>query len=281
VKMLTDPSREGFFKAAARALAAGEAAVTPIPDEAAKPAMDDPQSTDNDYQRHLFRQFSLAELRAARPLTKQVMTPSFASAVWTRAVILGDFTAADDYTDELMIGRETTHHLFRRYKDAKTTDAKRDAAMLILVNMPEFNPHLIRAAGTGTGGEWDCGAGRQVVDGPEDADMLPPPDELDAASPAFLSKASRTQNALEMKTLLALPKRSDYLAPWLLDWAQRNTNDPEVPKALHFFVASTRMECPVYGAKPSRVKSYSQQAFELLHKRYPKSEWAAKTKYFF
>ncbi len=68
---------------------------------------------------------------------------------------------------------------------------------------------------------------------------------------------------------------------WLLDWVQRNPNDAEAPKALHFFIASTRMECPVYGEKIKRQKSYSQQAFELLKKRYPNSEWSAKTKYYF
>ncbi|RZI84251.1 MAG: hypothetical protein EOP38_09720 [Rubrivivax sp.] len=284
LKMLTDNSREGFFKAALRTPAdtvrgvpitdegSGKQSVTLAPAQA-------PPAPDQDYGSHLFRQFSLAELQRARPFTKQVPTTDFAGVVWTRAVILGDFATADDYTDELMVGRETTRHLFQRFKAAVGPQAKRDAAMIILINVPELNPALMRSVDTDS--RWGCGPGSHVPAVSEEDGGLPS-DELLAVWPRFLPEASRSQAEREMKTLLALPKRSDYLAPFLFDWARRQPQDPEVPKALHFFVASTRMECPVYDdRKAPRGKSNSQQAFELLHKRYPRSEWAAKTKYYF
>jgi len=167
-------------------------------------------------------------------------------------------------TTDVMVGRDTTHHLYRRYLEAKDPAAKRDAALLILANAPEFHANV-------GGDAWGCGAvGSQSAD----------TETLDAAWPRFLSQEARAQATSEMQKLQVLPKRSDYLGPLLLDYAQRNPTDVEVPKALHFFIASTRMECG-YSDKPKRQKSYSQQAFELLKKSYPKSEWALRTKYYY
>jgi len=54
------------------------------------------------------------------------------------------------------------------------------------------------------------------------------------------------------------------------------SQDPRVPEALHLAVRSTR-----YGCTDDNTTKFSKQAFQLLHKNYPKSEWAAKTKYWF
>jgi hypothetical protein len=49
-----------------------------------------------------------------------------------------------------------------------------------------------------------------------------------------------------------------------------------VPEALHIAVTSTR-----YGCTDKDTGRWSKAAFQLLHKRYPKSEWAKKTPYWF
>nr|WP_295787088.1 hypothetical protein [Rhodoferax sp.] len=280
IKMLTAATREGFFQAAARQPAEPDT-VGPITSEkttnettkneaakdtSAKPVApaSTPVATDGDYPRHLFRHFSLAELQKARPLAKDLQSRPLADVVWTRAIILGDYSVADSVTADVMVGRDTTHHLYRRYLDAKDPVAKRDAALLILANAPEFNANV-------GGDAWGC-----AVPVSPSADT----DALGAAWPRFLSPEARAQATSEMQKLRALPKRSDYLGPLLLDYAQRNPGDAEVPKALHFFIASTRMECN-YGDKPKRQKSFSQQAFERLKKRYPGNEWAVRTKYYY
>lgn len=259
IKMLTAATREGFFQAAARKPAEPDA-VGPITSETTPAA---PQTTDSDYPRHLYRHFSLAELQKALPLAKGLQSTPLADVLWTRAVILGDYAVADSVTADVMVGRDTTHPLYRRYLEAKDAATKRDAALLVLVNAPEFNANI----GADT---WGCGAGGGAAD----------TNALDAAWPRFLSEEARTQAKTELQKLRALPKRSDYLGPLLLDYAQRNPVDAEVPKALHFFIASTRMECS-YSEKPKGQKSYSQQAFEWLKKRYPGNEWATRTKYYY
>ncbi len=269
LKMLTSATREEFFQAALRPLADQTLRGVPIPDEKLPPRA----SYDDDVLRHLSRHFSVAELGLARPAAKGQVPYDFVGIGWTRAAILDDWTAADALTNDLATGKLTTAHLYERYKNAPDKQAKKDAALLVLVNTPELHPGIVRP---GIRGEavWGC------TNGSWGAGLLP--DEgLDNAWPRFLVEPARVQARLEQSKLLALPKRSSYLGPLLLDFAQRNPDDVEVPKALHFFVASTRMECSDGVDKPKNVKSYSQQAFEFLKQRYAKSEWARKTRYYF
>ena len=57
-------------------------------------------------------------------------------------------------------------------------------------------------------------------------------------------------------------------APW------SGLSGNRVPEALHLAVRATR-----YGCTDDETGQWSSKAFQLLRRRYPKSEWAAKTKY--
>jgi hypothetical protein len=67
----------------------------------------------------------------------------------------------------------------------------------------------------------------------------------------------------------------------LLPWAATRPADPEAPKALHFLVASTRLECGYTPEPKPGAPNISKEAYTLLHKLWPSSEWAAKTKYWY
>ena len=270
LKMLTAATREAFFKAALRPIADQTLRGVPIPDEKQPPLR---EQYDDDVLRQLARHFSVAELALARPAAKGQVPFDFVGIGWTRAAIFEDWDAADALNNELAAGKLTTAHLYERYKNARDKQAKQDAALLVLVNTPELHPGIVRP---GIRGEavWGCTNGSWAAG-------LLPDEGLDNAWPRFLPEPAMAQAKLEQTKLLALPKRSSYLGPLLLDYAQRQPDDKEVPKALHFYVASTRMECSDGVDKPKGVKSYSQQAFELLKQRYAKSEWARKSKYHF
>ena len=62
----------------------------------------------------------------------------------------------------------------------------------------------------------------------------------------------------------------------VLAWAKRTPDDPRMPEALHLAVRSTR-----YGCTNAKTTQFSKQAFQLLHKQYPKSPWAQQTKYWY
>ena len=69
----------------------------------------------------------------------------------------------------------------------------------------------------------------------------------------------------------------NYLAAEAIAWSQSHPQDPNVPQALHEVVQATR-----YGpADGKKSREYSKQAFDLLHRQYPKSPWTAQTPYWY
>lgn len=265
MKMVTAATADAAFAAAARA-PADTPAGGPIPDEATASAA---ATYDADLGTHLESHLPLAALVRLQPLVPVSERASLADLMWTRAVLLGQYALADGYTDTLARERATTRPLYERYKNAATPAAKRDAALLVLANAPELTPHVSPLQRTdGYGSYWSC-AMREAAD-----------DGMDARWPAFVSAAERTQAEAEMGALRKLPKRSSYLIPLVIAWAKQNKADPEAPKALHFLVAATRNECGT-GAREAQAHNYSKDAFDFLHAQYPKSEWTAKTRYYY
>ena len=144
-----------------------------------------------------------------------------------------------------------------------------------MVNAPEFNPAIVEDSGSIR--TWGCGYGNPTgTDSGYDQPLAGVSNTLN-----FMKKEAVDAAQKERTQLLALPLRSEYLAPTLLAWAKQKPKDLEAPKALHFFVTYTRMECPYGNIHPLAKTSYSKEAFELLHRIYPKSDWATKTKYYF
>ena len=68
----------------------------------------------------------------------------------------------------------------------------------------------------------------------------------------------------------------DWLAAQTLAFAQQHPQDPRVPEALYLAVRATR-----YGCTDSQTGDFSQRAFDVLHRRFPNTEWAKKTPYWF
>lgn len=278
LQLLSARSLDGFLAAAPRELAEpAQVRAVPIPDEGQpgnSSAAGSQAGVDDDFLHRLYRDLPLDLLVQVQqhPRLPAEQKRPLAEVIWTRAVLGEDWATALPLTATLASGRETTRQLFARFQAATTADARRDAALLILVNLPELSPGAITAAGETQ--FWGCA----TPDGH-------PADTLGASSPQFLSAPQRQQASAQNQRWLALPVRSAWLAPALLRWAKAHPADPEAPKALHFLVASTRMECP-YTAVPAIPPgpasiNYSREAFQLLHQQWPRSEWAIRTKYWY
>ena len=109
-------------------------------------------------------------------------------------------------------------------------------------------------------------------------------------TPVFLTEQQIEQARQERKSLSAVETAPDYFGKIILNWAKEHRNDPLVPEALHYVVRATR-----YGATSNKLcyekncteleknqtARYSQEAFQLLHSRYPKSSWTKKTPFWF
>ncbi|MGB7721375.1 MAG: tetratricopeptide repeat protein [Bryobacteraceae bacterium] len=100
--------------------------------------------------------------------------------------------------------------------------------------------------------------------------------QRDSPSALFLSAADRAQAAAEWQKLQSLPTAPDWLAAQTLAFARAHPQDPRIPEALYLLVRATR-----FGCTGGQTGDLSHRAFDLLHRRYPKTEWAAKTPYWF
>jgi hypothetical protein len=98
-------------------------------------------------------------------------------------------------------------------------------------------------------------------------------------SPAleFLPDAQRAEGESESKALQTDASIApDYLCAQTLSWASTHRDDPRVPEALHLCVRATHL-----GMTGPGTSAWSKRAFQLLHTRYPKSDWTEKTKYWY
>jgi len=96
----------------------------------------------------------------------------------------------------------------------------------------------------------------------------------DISAPAFLSQADLTEAQKDVAELQKAAVAPNFLNREVLTYAELHPEDERVPQALHLGVRATR-----YGCTDSETTRWSEKSFRLLHQRYPKSEWAEKTKY--
>lgn len=189
---------------------------------------------DDDLRSQLVRHFSLKQLMHLKPMIPAQHQQWASEFMWTRAVLLGDFEIADKLTPDLMTGRNTTRHLYDRFKNATSSEEKKNAALIILTNSPELTPEVTRPQEQAQEPAitWSCYYYQE-----------PSIEQMGLLSPAFLSPEERAKAEDEQKRLRALPLRTAYLMPQVIEWAKKNKKDPEAPKALHFLVGATRNEC--------------------------------------
>jgi hypothetical protein len=80
----------------------------------------------------------------------------------------------------------------------------------------------------------------------------------------------------EFDALAGLGTAPNYLSGEVIAWAKARPKDPDVAEALARAVASTK-----YGCGDKQTGAYSRQAFTILHRQYPATEWARRTKYWY
>ena len=255
LKVSTAKTQAEFFAALPREHADVEMP-PPIPNEGLKTA----SLLDTDYDDRLYHDFSNADLLAL------LSAPNFPSGdknralkekIFTRALVMDDYDTANKLGGDLAAERATTKHLYERLKTDTTVEAKRITAALILVNTPE----LTTAVFDNKYIENYPGCDNSTEDPLKTCGSLPP---------NFMSASSAAAAQKEQLILRKWRNGEDFLTTTLLAWAKLKPTDAEAPKALHFLITTKRVV-----GKPSR------EAFQILHKNYPGSEWAKKTKYYY
>ena len=203
----------------------------------------------------------------------QPLRARIAGAAWLRAALLDQpetGRAAADLLGRLvpeLAGAAT------RYGRATTPAERRHVALVASVAFGlsadldmEAMPITRTAAGEATASAW-CGFTPDRVGAPSGfAWRLP-------ALPELGDTAAR--NA-ELGRLGQMKTATGTLGDDVLQWAETHPADPDLPWLLHVVVMSTRGGC-----RDKDAPALSRKAFALLHKRWPRSEWARATPYFY
>jgi hypothetical protein len=94
--------------------------------------------------------------------------------------------------------------------------------------------------------------------------------------PSFLSAEERAQTERELSALGALGAAPGYLANEAIKWATARPADLDAAEALAHAVEGIH-----WGCADGNTTVASRTAFQTLHRLFPKSEWALKTKYWY
>lgn len=247
---------------------------------------------DADSVRILNQGLPLSSLRAAAAsgLLPVHLRRQLVMAAWTRSILLDDHQTARALAADLRKHYPALEPLLSEYSSTANTQARRFAAAFLFLKFPGMKPYLTSGVGMRTRLEgidnlrdnWWCSFNlEEDLDRPAFLRYNASSDarkRKDAAPafPDFLNDSDRTRFQQEWRQLLDLDTAPNYLGSLVVSWARKNPRDPRVPEALHLAVTSSR-----YGCTDSQTGRYSKEAFTLLHKNYPETEWAKSTKYWF
>lgn len=248
---------------------------------------------DTDSVKIMNEQFPLSLLKEAamnRTLPEHIRR-QLAVMTWTRAAMFDQVETAKAIAPVASTLAPELKTYLDAYQAATTPANRKSAALYTMLKFPGLRPYL------------DSNIGRLTPLGERDiyrdnwwCDLTPQPDTneeqetpetpFDDTSKTllqakdieidFFTAAQKTDGEREHAQLLALGSGPDYLARESIDWANRAPNEPRIPEALHIAVTATR-----YGCTDKDTGKWSKDAFDLLHKRYPRSPWAKKTPYWF
>jgi len=215
-----------------------------------------------------------------------------APAVWARAGLLDQSETAASVAAAAVAARPELERFVREYANAHSPEERRFITAFAVAHFPGLRPFVDSiypresefAKIDNYRDNWWCADVGGIPDAANYEKEWITAKELRQReivpvfpAPAFLS-AGQTQAAEgEWQRLMKFGAAEDYLPRILISWAKAHPEDPRVPEALHFSSRVSRYAC---GDQDSR-NNFSREAFMLLHKKYPHSEWTKKTRFWF
>ncbi len=220
---------------------------------------------------------------ALSPQLPEYLKKFLVSAVWTRAVLLNNEPVEREFTPLMSRYVKEFAPGLTTYSAASNPVDREAAALLVILNYPVIQPYVPVGVGRENSppasidsirGNWWCAeaAAENKDSGSYDHYDFDYP----KLSPNFMTAEQTAAGVREQKQITASGNSATFLARRAVEFANRNPNHPQTPEMLHLAVRSTR-----YGCIDGDTLKYSKEAFTILHKRYPKSEWTAKTPYWF
>ena len=215
-----------------------------------------------------------------------------AAAAWVRAILLDDDALAVQLAPLVQTLAPELKQPLGAYRAAGDRDARKFEAVYLMLKTPGLRPFIETGFGRLTPmakiddfrDNWWCSFNAQGENYQGDyyrsrrhfstaLTLLYGASKLDAA---FLPESERAEAGKEWNSLQGLPTAPTFLAEAAVNYLKGHVADPRAPEALALAVRSTR-----YGCGDASTTAQSRAAFRLLHGRYPESEWAKKTKYYY
>lgn len=206
-----------------------------------------------------------------------------AASAFVRAVLLDRADAAASVAPALGELLPETALYAEKYLALQAPEERAFYATYALLKLPGLEPYVREGAGRDDPpGElnsfrdnWWCADASLA---PEDTEQRGIPFGYSLLKkPAFVTPEMERKAAEESASLARQGSGTVALCARVLDWAQKSPGDPLVPEALHRAVVATKLGA----CKDEESSRYSKRVFQLLHKSYPKSEWAKKTPYYY
>lgn len=209
------------------------------------------------------------------------MQARIAVSGWMRAVLLGRSEEARSLMQRVVELQPGAAEVAKGFLDAREPGEARFASVYVSLWAPTVCPYLP--------GVWDLPVNLASPrarfgdrDGRRQSCWYPHRNDFNPRQPhpedtGFLTAKQRVAGAQEAAQIESAPPwQATYLLKETITWARAHADDPRVPRALHMAVAASR-----YRGTDADTGKYSKQAFDLLHRRYPKSEWNARTSYWY
>jgi hypothetical protein len=274
-RMVLDANSPGFFAAG------GLCSDVPDPKNRPRDCMQDEHALafDDDAVDVLNRQTPLSRMvEAARSekLPKE-LRDEVAMAAWTRSVLLDD---VDNAAKLAPLIPERLRKIAGASIGFPATLAILRSPGLRPVLEPGFSRFRSYDSLDDFRNNWWCG-GWQSQSPKSEGDTPRKPEKI-----PYLSDEEQARGQAESTRMMELPCAPTYLGRRTIEYAKAHPDDPDVPEALHLTVRATRYACLTWGSVSEgdagkENSATSKAAFQLLHAKYPKSPWTAKTKYYY
>lgn len=207
------------------------------------------------------------------PALPDYLRERFALAVWTRSIVLDDFATANKIAPEVLKFKPEWKDSFEKISNAKTPQAKQDAALFFILKNPMLTPFIEAGLGR-TDNEFGSFDSDDWWCAPYETDSETEGDEAARPStkPRFLTETQTRMAQTERKTLIKTGDAPHFLGGKVLDWAKRAPADKRVPESLLVVYRAngwTKFGC-------GNNEELREQIGGVMKKRYPDSEWTQK-----
>ena len=209
------------------------------------------------------------------PALPEYMRERFAIAIWTRAFLLNDMPTMSKISPDIAKLHPEMAPMLETIRIAKTRELKERAALYLLIKNPVFSPYVEDGLGKSDNefNEWDsndwwCEPYELTWDDEKNEEVA----KILPSRPRFLSAAQNAAARFERKRLRDTGDAPKFLAGKVLEWARQNPADKRLPEMIYIMIGANGWT--KYGC--GNNEELRGELSELLRKRYPKSEWAAK-----